>query len=219
MRLAVHYRASVFAEPRQGAHGSGPLVSGPASRGFSVTELVVVLAIFALAILLAWPPLIDLSARLRVDLAASETASKLRLARATAIRKGAYVAVRFEEGESGPVQYAMYIDTDLDGVLNRDIESGVDRQLAPPRPLSLTGRHIRLGFPEGKPPLKLVRGFDSGSRPRAPRGRHPLQSVEPCLVWSHGNCHPRHGLFDRWKALCGRGSCEVSHREGDDSGV
>lgn len=139
-----------------------------APDGFTLLELLTVLAILGLAAALGVPPLLDASARLRVSLAASEAASTIRLARMTAVRSRAHVAVRFEE-RGGSVWWAVYGDEDGDGVRSRDIERGVDRLLDGPRPLRRTGASVKLGFPPGPPPR------DPGSGRRMTRLDDPVR--------------------------------------------
>lgn len=116
-------------------------------EGFNLIELLVALAVAGIAAGIAVPPLLDVSAGLRVDLAAREVASALRRARAVAVRQSAYVAVRFRVEGGGDVTFALYRDGDGDGVLNRDIDSGVDPQVEPPQRLEHVGSDVRFGVP------------------------------------------------------------------------
>lgn len=119
--------------------------------GFTLLELLAVLAILAVVMALGVPAILDATARLRVNLAAVEAATTLRLARMTAVRSRTYVAVRFARHD-GVVTWAMYGDGDGDGVRARDVRSGVDPELQAPLALRRTGGSVRLGFPPGKPP-------------------------------------------------------------------
>jgi prepilin-type N-terminal cleavage/methylation domain-containing protein len=123
----------------------------PRSEGFQLVELVVVLAVLAIAALIAVPPLLSMSARLRVDLAAHELVGALRQARSLAISHSAYVAVRFYPSP-GRVEYACFQDGDGDGVRNLDIVAGIDRQITPRRMFVHLGGHLGFGFPPGRPP-------------------------------------------------------------------
>ena len=120
--------------------------------GFHLVELAVATSLLLLIAALALPDLLRWSARLRVELAARELIGVLRLTRAEAIRRGVRVAVKFIEHDNGRVDYAIYADGDGDGVRNRDIESGVDPQVAPPHPPSALGARVGFGFPPGRPP-------------------------------------------------------------------
>jgi prepilin-type N-terminal cleavage/methylation domain-containing protein len=118
-------------------------------NGFSLAELIVALSVLALAAALAGPPLLDLAGGLRLHLAARELGGTLRLARSEAARRGLNVAVKFRGG-SGSATYTLYRDGDGDGVLNRDIDAGVDRAASLPRPLQYLSGRNRFGFPPGR---------------------------------------------------------------------
>jgi prepilin-type N-terminal cleavage/methylation domain-containing protein len=127
------------------------------ARGYTLVELLIALAVFGLVAALGVPPLLDATARLRVNLAAVEAASALRLARITAVRSRRHVAVRFERRE-GTVGWAVFGDGDGDGVLNRDIADGIDPQLQAWLPLRRIGGSVDLGFPPGPPPRDPASG-------------------------------------------------------------
>lgn len=122
-----------------------------AAAGYTLIEILVVLAVLAVVMAFGLPAVLDATARMRVNLAAAEAATTLRLARMTAVRSRTYVAVRFER-RGGTVTWAMYGDGDGDGVRARDVRSGVDPELQAPLPLRRTGGSVDLGFPPGKPP-------------------------------------------------------------------
>jgi prepilin-type N-terminal cleavage/methylation domain-containing protein len=122
-----------------------------AELGFNVVELLVVLAIAGVLLSLAAPPFFEMSGDFRVRLAAQDLMGTLRLARAYAVRYSANVAVRFDEDEEG-VTFTLYRDGDGDGVLNRDIDSGVDPRVTPPRRLAHFGGGVDFGFPPGPAP-------------------------------------------------------------------
>ena len=160
-----HARAPLRSARRRQAGRAQPTrpTSGRGRRGFTLIELLAVLAVLAIVLAMGVPPLLDTFAQLRVNLAASEAATQIRLARMTAVRSRAYVALRFERRD-GAVWTAVYGDGDGDGVRSRDIERGTDPRLRRPVPLRRTGASVRLGFPPGKPPR------DPGS-PRRRLGR------------------------------------------------
>ena len=120
-------------------------------RGFSVAELVVVLAVLSLLLTLGLPPLARMAAGLRLTMAAAELEGVLRAARSQAIRLGTEVAVKFQPRPDGFATWSVYRDGDGDGVLNRDIAAGVDVPVTLPRPLEQLGRQLRFGFPPGRP--------------------------------------------------------------------
>jgi prepilin-type N-terminal cleavage/methylation domain-containing protein len=121
------------------------------SRGFQLVELIVALALAAILAALTVPPLLNASSGLRLQLAAYELVGVLRTARTFAVLRSSNVAVKFRH-EMGRVTFALYRDGDGDGVLNQDITSGIDPQVAPARPLVYLGRDVDFGFPPGPPP-------------------------------------------------------------------
>lgn len=122
------------------------------ANGYQLVELLVVLAVAALLAALILPDAQRLSAGLRVRTAAAEVAGVLRATRAMAIRARANAAVKFSTAETGIVSFAIYRDGDGDGVLNLDIDSGVDPPVGPAMQLRHLGRGVRFGFPPGPPP-------------------------------------------------------------------
>lgn len=123
-----------------------------AERGFQIIELVVGLAVMSVLLTLSVPPLLEMAGDLRVRLAAQELVGTLRLARAWAIRYDANVAVKFDRDDEGCVTFAFYRDGDEDGVRNRDIDSGVDTEVLPPRRLAHLTRYVDFGFPPDRRP-------------------------------------------------------------------
>lgn len=121
-------------------------------RGFSLIETLVVLALLSMLTLVALPALHRATGKVRLALAAQEVVGAMRTARFVAIRKSANVAVKFTTAAGGAVHFALYADGDGDGVLNRDIGSGIDPLLGPARRQSALGRGVRIGFPSGPLP-------------------------------------------------------------------
>jgi type II secretory pathway pseudopilin PulG len=119
--------------------------------GFQLLEAIISAAIVMVMAGVLVPPLLRLADGRRVRLAAAELTGVLRQARAKAIRHSCRVGVKFLVGDS-EVRWILYRDGDGDGVLTRDIDSGVDPPLGLPHTLHHLGRHIRFGFPPGPPP-------------------------------------------------------------------
>ena len=120
-------------------------------RGFQLVELVVVLALISIAALIVVPPLMSMSARLRVELAAHELVAALYQTRSLAQRQSTYVGVKFYPAK-GRVTYACYRDGDGDGVRTVDIVDGTDPQVTPLRTMVHLGGRVGFGFPPGPPP-------------------------------------------------------------------
>lgn len=120
--------------------------------GFQLVEMVVALAVLTAVLVVGAPPLMGLSADLRLSLAASELVGTLRRARSLALRHNANVAVKLRTGDDGTVTFALHLDGDGDGVTTADIDRGTDLEVEPPRRLAHFGRDVRFGFPPGRPP-------------------------------------------------------------------
>lgn len=116
------------------------------TRGMTLVELLVILAILGLAAAIGTAKLVAVSSRSAVALAAEEIRSGMHQTRAEAIRFNANAALRFEESPNGPV-CRLYRDGNGDGVLTRDINAGIDRPVGPPRVLGRPGLGIHYGFP------------------------------------------------------------------------
>jgi len=123
-----------------------------AGDGFTLVGLLVTLAVVTIVAAVGLPELFRASAQARLDLGAAEIASTLRLARVYALRHGANVALKFHTAHDGTVFYAIYRDADGDGVRTQDLETGVDPQVEPWRPLTHLGRGAGFGFPPGPLP-------------------------------------------------------------------
>lgn len=124
----------------------------PSTVGFQLVELVIALALFSLIVVVSIPSLVEISARMRVRMAAQEVANTLVSARSHAVRYSARVGVKFRTLEDGRVTYTLYRDGDGDGVRNADIASGRDPAVGPPRQLQGFGSGVRFGFPQGVAP-------------------------------------------------------------------
>jgi type II secretory pathway pseudopilin PulG len=139
-------------------------------RGFQLVELLVVLALFMLLAGITVPSLLRISGRWRLRSAAAEVVGTMRLARALAVRQCTNVALKFRPRADGHATWSLYRDADGDGVLTRDIDRGVDPQIAPPRRLEQIGSQVRFGFPPGRlardpaSPRKWLRNGDDPIR-------------------------------------------------------
>ncbi len=120
-------------------------------RGFTLTDLVIVLAIVVVTAAIGLPKLFEATAALRVRAAAGEVVAAFRLARAYAIAHATKVGVRFET--DGPrVTWTLYRDGDGDGVRSADIADGTDPAVDRGRPVAHLGTSVRFGFPQGPAP-------------------------------------------------------------------
>jgi prepilin-type N-terminal cleavage/methylation domain-containing protein len=132
---------------RGGAKASLPSFSS----GFSLLELVVVMALLSLVMVVSVPALFEATTTLRMRQAAREVAGAMYEARFEAIRMSARVGVKFypPSNEDGPTLYRLYRDGDGDGVRSDDIRSLTDPPVGPVRRMDRVGQRIYFGFPPG----------------------------------------------------------------------
>jgi len=102
---------------------------------------------------------------MRTAAAARYVSARLQSARMTAVMRSAAVAIRFKTDASG-YTFTAYIDGNRNGVLTREIQSGVDRQIAGVGHLGDSFAGVDFGTTENLPPV------DSGG---APPGSDPIR--------------------------------------------
>lgn len=119
--------------------------------GYTLLELLLVVAVCGVIVSFAAPPLLRSSLALRTDLAAQELVGVLRLCRQEAAKRGANVGVKFDTS-GDTVSFRLHRDGDGDGVSSADIATGTDPAVGPARPLAHVGGEIGFGFPAGRPP-------------------------------------------------------------------
>ena len=115
------------------------------TRGFTLTELLLAVALIATLAGIALPMTNDAVDELRTAAAARYLAGQIRNGRMDAIKRSTVVALRFEAA-STDYTFASYIDGNRNGVRTADIRRGVDRALTSPQRLRdlFAGVHFRL---------------------------------------------------------------------------
>jgi prepilin-type N-terminal cleavage/methylation domain-containing protein len=125
--------------------------------GFSLVELLIVLAIIVVMAAVGLPHLKAYSVEAQLVGATRIFQGEFRLARSIAARSGEQTAIRFEE-RNGQMETSTYIDGNRNGVLAKDIASGVDRRVS--GPILLAGRTtgVRVAINPGTPAIPPERG-------------------------------------------------------------
>ena len=104
------------------------------ARGTALVDVVVACAVSAVIAVMAIPTIHASRERDAVRMAAHYLAQRVQQARLEALKRNTMVAFRLDPDELGLV--GTYVDGDGDGVLQRDIDAGIDQRLAPDARLS-----------------------------------------------------------------------------------
>lgn len=139
-----------------------------ATIGATFIEVIIATGVIGMALLVGIPRIDRISARVRLDAAASEVSVTLRRAHHQARLSGHNVGLKFFVEDHGKTTYALFADGDFDGIRNADIRSGADPQLTPRQPLQHLGQDIRFGIPTD----------GSGLPPFAPNTRRRLDRLD-----------------------------------------
>ena len=98
------------------------------SHGYSLLEILMVMTVLVIIAGAAIPLASGGVDRARTAAAARYVAGRMMTARFEAVRRSAFVAIRFVENADG-YGLRMYVDGNGDGVLSRDIARDVDRPI------------------------------------------------------------------------------------------
>ncbi len=146
-------------------------------RGHSLAEILVALTILTLGSSAAVPALKAYIVDSRLVGAALVFKGKFRRARSVAVRSGVKTAIRFEEREDG-IYIALYADGNYNGVLSREIRSGVDRQIEGPQRLDGGVSGVRVAVDPRLPKIPPASGKIGSSDPIR-FGRSNMVSFSP----------------------------------------
>jgi hypothetical protein len=136
----------------------------PAS-GYSLTELAVTAGVVATVAAIAVPAVDAGLDEARTAGAARYLSARLADARMEAIQRSTEVAMRFSSSGHG-YSYSVYLDGNHNGVLARDVQDGLDRQIRGEESLSNHFRNVEFGTLPGLPAI------DAGG---APPGNDPVR--------------------------------------------
>jgi prepilin-type N-terminal cleavage/methylation domain-containing protein len=115
-------------------------------HGYSLTELLIALAIIGMFSAIAMPQWLTLQRHAAVRAASEELQSVFRGARMRAIASGRNCGVRFTKS-GNDWMYALYDDTNGNGIKTAEINSGVDKMIARPKRVLNTVRFAKIALP------------------------------------------------------------------------
>jgi type II secretory pathway pseudopilin PulG len=137
----------------------------PDASGYSLLELLFALGLLTTVTAMAVPQAMGTVDEYRAGGAARYFAARAARARAEAVAQSASVGLRISAGSSG-YSFSMFVDGNGDGVRSRDIDRGVDPQIAAAERLPDNFSNVDFGVLAGLPAI------DSGS---APPGVDPIK--------------------------------------------
>lgn len=123
-----------------------------ADRGYSVLELLFVVGLGMTASAVAVPQLLAGLDDARTSGAARYLSARLQRARMEAVMRSTNVAIQFTDTGNG-YEYAVYLDGNGNGVLTRDIQSGVDQRVGAVESLRAQFTGVDFGAVAGLPPV------------------------------------------------------------------
>ena len=133
------------------------------SRGFSLIEAIMVVALAATCITVAMPLTQSALDEIRTAAATRHLAGQIAGARLEAVRRSAAVGLRFE-ARGVDYWFTTCVDGNANGLRSAEIVSGVDRVLARREHLGEKHTDVRFGLIAGLPDLDGARGSEDGVR-------------------------------------------------------
>lgn len=121
-------------------------------RGFTLIEMMVVVAIMALVVLIGFPAFLEMLERMKLQNAARESASMLRLTRMEAVKKSLRAGVTMSYADRQLISFA---DANLNGAFDPASDRVLQRMTLPtgvemwgPTDADSGGANANFGFPE-----------------------------------------------------------------------
>jgi prepilin-type N-terminal cleavage/methylation domain-containing protein len=138
-------------------------VSGATARGFTLIEVVVVVALVGIVIGIAVPSLVRAHDTADAAGAARYVASVFARVRFDAARRQRIMAVRFSR--TAPPTFVVVMDGDGDGVAAADVSSGIDTAIGPADRLEDHFRRARFGIATTMPAIDESRTLSPADDP------------------------------------------------------
>jgi type II secretory pathway pseudopilin PulG len=120
-------------------------------RGYSVLELVFVVGLILTLTTVTVPNMLTELDDYRAAGAARYLSARLQRTRMEAVSRSCAVALRFNRSAAGRYEFAMYVDSNHNGVLAADIMRGADPALGPAESLADNFAGVEFGALSGLP--------------------------------------------------------------------
>jgi len=147
--------------------GEGPVRGGagrtPHVRGYTLIELVTVLAIAGTCVTMAIPLTQTAVDEIRTAAAARHVAEQIAGARLEAVRRSTAVGFRFEP-RGDDYRFTTYADGNANGLRSTEMAAGIDRLIARSEYLGEKHAGVRFGLIAGVSDLDGGRGSEDGVR-------------------------------------------------------
>jgi prepilin-type N-terminal cleavage/methylation domain-containing protein len=148
--------------------------------GFSLLEVLVAISIMAIVAGAAIPLAHGSVDRSRTAAAAHYMAGRIAMARFEAVKRSAFVAIRFVQ-TSGAYRFRAYVDGNANGVRSEDIASNIDRAIAGEEQLDHYFHGVAFGIQPDVTPIDPGPPLDPADPIQI--GASPLLSFSP-----NGSC-------------------------------
>lgn len=130
------------------------------SKGFSLLEVLVSIAVMAIVAGAAIPFAHTRVERSRTSAAASYVAGRMAISRFEAVKRSAFVAIRFIES-GGQYWLRAYVDGNANGVLSSDIASNIDQPITSDERLDYHFAGVTFGIQSNVTSLDPGQPFDA----------------------------------------------------------
>jgi prepilin-type N-terminal cleavage/methylation domain-containing protein len=127
-------------------------------RGFSLVEMIVVVAILMVGTAIAAPMLRAYSVEAQLIGVGKKFKMSFLRARSIAAKRNTYTAIRFDQRPDG-VYYSLYVDGNINGVDAADIAKGIDSLIEGPFLLTTGAPDVRVAVDPGTPAIPPDSGF------------------------------------------------------------
>ena len=131
------------------------------SKGFSLLEVLVAISVMVIVAGAAIPFAHNSVDRSKTSAAASYVAGRMAMARFEAVKRSAFIAIRFVENGGGH-WLRTYVDGNANGVLSRDIASNIDQPITSDERLDYHFAGVAFGIQPNLTPLDPGQPLDPG---------------------------------------------------------